>query len=93
MEDERPFSVGRLILGSILGVFVGLGCLLASLMVTPVIGRYFLLIPALNALLLAGAAVFAITLAHDKGLARGMLISLSLVFLLNAICGVSMIRR
>lgn len=30
MEDERPFSVGRLILGSILGVFVGLGCFLAS---------------------------------------------------------------
>ena len=92
VEDEQPFSVIQLVVGFFLGMFVGLGCFVISVAIVPLIGQHDLLIPMLNLVLLTGAAVFAIRNAHDRGLSRGMLISLSLLFIFNVICGVSMIR-
>jgi hypothetical protein len=46
----------------------------------------------LNAAMLVGAAFLAFRHDTRDSLARGMLISLSLIFIFNVICGVSMIR-
>ncbi len=93
MEGERLFSVFRLIFGLFLGLVVGLGCFLLSLTIIPIVGRNDFLIPMLNAAMLAGAAFLAFRHdTQDRSLARGMLISLSLIFIFNVMCGVSMIR-
>jgi hypothetical protein len=92
MDGERGFSVFRLIFGLFLGLVVGLGCFLLSLTIIPLVGRNVFLIPMLNAAMLVGAAFLAFRHDTRDSLARGMLISLSLIFIFNVICGVSMIR-
>jgi len=89
---QRPFSVVRLLGGMLLGIIVGLACIAVDFVIAPAAMRHPFLFPVANAIVLIVAATFAIKRVHDGGLGRGLLISLSLIFILNAICGVNLIR-
>ena len=89
---RRPFSVIRLLGGMLLGLVIGLACIAVDFVIGSATMRRPFLLPVANAIVLIVAATFAIKRVHDGGWGRGLLISLSLVFILNAICGIILIR-
>jgi hypothetical protein len=91
MEDERPFSVGQLIKGFFAGLLIGAACLALDLLLGLVLGgtHFRFLGSVVIAFLLIGIAAVAVKRSRDSGFLRGMLISISLAFIVCTICGVA----
>ena len=80
-------------LGFGLGLIGGILCFA----ITVVVGMTFQskhgwVFPLLNAIALILAGIIALRNYNESGVARGAVIALSLVFLLNAICGIAFMR-
>jgi hypothetical protein len=92
-DENEAMRPGRIALGVVLGFVLGAVCFVIAICVGLAIGSpHQWIFPLLNAFLLAGAFLLALKNYSDSGLARGIVIALSLVFILNTICGIVYIR-
>lgn len=95
-EEQKGFSIGLLIVGTFAGLLGGTiavvvcGFFLLSVLVRI---RAVWLVPLANAALLVLLGYFALKSGADRGFARGLVVGFSLIFVLNAICGVSMLGQ
>ena len=90
MSEVRQQSALKVALGFGLGLIGGALCFA----ITVVVGltfqsRHGWVFPLLNAIALMLAGIIALRNYNESGVARGAVIALSLVFLLNAICGIA----
>jgi hypothetical protein len=77
------------VLGLLLGVLISLGCLFLSIFLGMTISpSHGWLFPLLNAVGLAVAAIVALRQMRESSYALGIVIALSLAFLLNTACAV-----
>ena len=90
--EVKSFSVLKVMLGFALGLLLSLGFFFAALFVGPAAGRKMWMVPVLNGIALATACIVSLRSSDESGLARGALLAFSVVFCLNAICGVSFLR-
>jgi len=95
MDEPRIRGID-LFLGFLIGLGIGVGCFVMTLVLAmniPGMGGWPF--PVLNGAALMVAGYFAARNFNESGMARarGVVIALSLVFLLNGICGVSLARR
>lgn len=95
MPDESVHSTDRVVLGFILGLLLSAACFV----ITVLIGLQLFprqdqwgVFPLLNAIVLVLASLYALRKYNESGVARGTVIALSLVFLVNAICGIGWIH-
>ena len=91
-EYERRSTI-QVVLGFLLGVVFSLGCLFLSIFLAYTLNLrgawpYF----ALNTLAIIGAGIVALRHFRRSSDAAGAVIALSLALLLDAICGVSILR-
>jgi hypothetical protein len=94
IEPEKiPRSTLEVVLGFLLGVLVSLGCLFLSIFLGMTISpSHGWLFPLLNAVGLAVAAIVALRQMRESSYALGIVIALSLAFLLNTACAVYVSR-
>jgi uncharacterized membrane protein YccC len=91
--EKTPRSTIEVILGFLLGVVISLACLFAAIFLGAMIyPRHSWLFPVLNALGLILAGIVALRHMKESTYALGIVISLSLAFLLNTACGVAFLR-
>jgi uncharacterized membrane protein YjdF len=89
MPDESVRSTQKVALGFILGLALSAICFVIAAYVGMALrSRHLWLLPLLNAIVLILATLSAFSKYNESGIARGMVIALSLVFLVNAICGI-----
>ncbi len=83
----------QLILGVLFGVLISMGCLFLTIFLGMTISpSRTWLFPLLNAAGLAFAGIVAFRQRKESSYALGMVIALSLAFLLNTACGVVYFR-
>ena|ERR1700730_1809273 len=94
IEPEKiPRSTLEVVLGLLLGVLISLGCLFLSIFLGVTISQSpRWLFPLLNAVGLAVAAIVALRQMRESSYALGIVIALSLAFLLNTACAVYVSR-
>jgi hypothetical protein len=93
MPDESAHSTEKIVLGFVLGLVLGAGCFVIAAVVGLSLGsRHNWMFPLLNAIALVLVCLYALRKYHESGIARGTVIALSLVFLVNAICGMGWMR-
>ncbi|MGA2746013.1 MAG: hypothetical protein ABSE44_15050 [Candidatus Sulfotelmatobacter sp.] len=91
--EKTPRSTLEVVLGCLLGVLISLGCLFFSIFLGMNLGQgHRWLFPVLNAAALAVAGIVALRQMRDSSYALGVVIALSLAFLLNTACGVAFFR-
>jgi hypothetical protein len=89
MPDESVHSTPKVKLGFLWGLILGAVCFVISVVVGMNLGpRHNWVFPLLNAIALVLASLLALRKYNESGIARGTVIALSLVFLVNAICGI-----
>jgi type III secretory pathway component EscS len=90
---KTPRSTREVILGFLLGVLASLVGLIVCIFLGMTLGlSRDWLFPVINGLGLVVVGVFALRRVRESSLALGVLIAISLTFLLNAACGVVMFR-
>jgi hypothetical protein len=89
MPDESGHSTQKVALGFLLGLILSAGCFVIAVVVGMSLGsRHNWVFPLLNAIALILVSLYAVSKYHESGIARGTVIAFSLVFLINAICGI-----
>jgi hypothetical protein len=89
MPDESVHSTPKIVLGFALGLIVSAACFVIAVSVGIALrSRHNWVFPLLNAIALSLASIIAWSKYHESGIARGAVIALCLVFLVNAICGI-----
>ena len=89
MPDERVHSTQKVALGFLLGLILSAGCFVIAVVLGMSLGsRHNWVFPLLNAIALILVGLHAVRKYHESGIARGTVIAVSLVFLVNAICGI-----
>jgi heme/copper-type cytochrome/quinol oxidase subunit 4 len=89
MPDESAGSTRKVVLGFLLGLILSAVCFVIAVVVGMNFGsRHNWVFPLLNAIALILVSLYAVSKYHESGVARGTVIALSLVFLVNAICGI-----
>jgi heme/copper-type cytochrome/quinol oxidase subunit 4 len=89
MSDESVHSTKKVALGFILGLLLSAICFVGAVGVGLALGtRHNWVFPLLNAVALVLVSVYALSKYNESGIARGTVIALCLVFLVNAICGI-----
>jgi hypothetical protein len=89
MPDESVHSTKKVALGFLLGLILSAGCFVIAVVTGMYLRtRHNWMFPLLNAMLLILATLSALTKYNESGIARGTVIALSLIFLVNAICGI-----
>lgn len=89
MSDDNVHSTQKVALGFILGLIISALCFVIAVYVGLALGtRHNWVFPLLNAVALVLVSLFALRKYKESGIARGTVIALCLVFLVNAICGV-----
>jgi hypothetical protein len=89
MPDESVHSTQKVALGFVLGLITSAVCFVIAVVVGMGLGsRHNWVFPLLNAIALVLASLLALRKYNESGIARGTVIALSLVFLINAICGI-----
>jgi len=89
MPDESAGSTRKVVLGFLLGLILSAVCFVITVGVGLTLrSRHNWVFPLLNAILLILASITALNKYNESGIARGTVIALSLVFLVNAICGI-----
>jgi heme/copper-type cytochrome/quinol oxidase subunit 4 len=89
MPDESVHSTQKVVLGFILGLILSAICFVIAVVVGMTLGsRHSWVFPLLNAIALILVSLYALSKYNESGIARGTVIALSLVFLVNAICGI-----
>lgn len=89
MPDESYHSTRKVALGFLLGLILSAICFVIAVIVGMNLGsRHNWVFPLLNAIFLILASLSALNKYNESGIARGVVIALSLVFLVNAICGI-----
>ncbi len=90
MPDESAHSTPKVGLGFILGLALSALCFVIAAYVGMALrSRHLWVLPLLNAIALILATLSAFRKYNESSIARGMVIALSLVFLVNAICGIA----
>jgi hypothetical protein len=97
MLETQPEKIHRstleVILGFLLGVVLSLGCLFFTIFLGLTINpRHDWLFPLFNAVELFAAGIVAFRQMRDSSYALGVVIALSLAFLLNTACGLVYLR-
>ena len=93
MPDESVHSTQKVALGFILGLALSAACFVIAVFVGVTLrSRHSWVFPLLNAIALILVSLYAIREYKESGIARGTVIALSLVFLVNAICGIGRMR-
>jgi hypothetical protein len=93
MPDESVHSTGKVALGFFLGLILGAVCFVIAVVVGMNLGsRHNWVFPLLNAIALVLASLLALRKYNESGISRGMVIALSIVFLINAIGGIGSMR-
>jgi type III secretory pathway component EscR len=88
---NNPRSTTQVILGFLLGVVLSLACLFFSILLGNALGvRQTWMYPALTGVALVASGIVAARMYRESSYALGVLIAVSLGFLLNAICGVAL---
>jgi len=91
--EKTPRSTLEVVLGFLLGVLISLGCLFFSISLGMTISpSHSWLFPLLNAVGLAVAGIIALRQMRESSYALGIVIALSLSFLLNTGCAVAFSR-
>ena len=90
---DNPRSTGEVILGFLLGILASLGCLFFCIVLGMNLGGPSWLFPVINGLALVAVGIVALRNVPESSYYMGVLIAVSLVFLLNAACGVTLIQR
>lgn len=89
MPDETVHSTRKVALGFLLGLILSAVCFVIAVVAgISLRSRHNWVFPLLNAILLILASTAALNKYNESGIARGTVIALSLVFLVNAICGI-----
>lgn len=89
MPDESVRSTRKVALGFVLGLITSAVCFAIAVSVGLALrSRHNWVFPLLNATALTLASLFALSKYNESSVARGAVIALSLVFLVNAICGI-----
>ena len=89
MPDESVHSTQKVALGFVLGLILSAVCFAIAVSVGLALGsRHSWVFPLLNAIALILTSLYALSKYNESGIARGAVIALSLVFLVNAICGI-----
>jgi|HubBroStandDraft_4_1064222.scaffolds.fasta_scaffold52343_3 hypothetical protein len=91
--EKTPRSTVEVILGCLLGVLISLGCLFFAIFLGTNLGQgHSWMFPLLNAAALAVAGIIALRQMRESSYALGIVIALSLAFVLNTACGVVLLR-
>jgi uncharacterized membrane protein YccC len=85
-EGNRP-STGEVILGFLLGILASLLCLFFCVFLGSTLGGRPWTFPVINGLALVGVGIMALRKVRESSYALGVVIAVSLMFLLNAACG------
>ena len=89
MPDESVHSTANVALGFLLGLITSAACFVIAVYVGLALkSRHDWVFPLLNAAALVLVSLFALRKYNESGIARGAVIALSLIFLINAICGI-----
>jgi 1,4-dihydroxy-2-naphthoate octaprenyltransferase len=89
MPDESVHSTQKVALGFLLGLILSAACFVIAVVVGMNLhSRHDWVFPLLNAVALILVSLYAVSKYRESGIARGTVIALSLVFLVNAICGI-----
>ena len=91
MEPETEFSTAQLIRGLFAGLGIGLACLALDFFLGLVLAdtHFMFLGSVVIAVALIGIALLAAKRSRDRGFLRGLLIAISLAFIVCTICGVA----
>jgi heme/copper-type cytochrome/quinol oxidase subunit 4 len=90
MPDESVHSTKKVALGFVLGLFLSALCFVIAVNIGMNLRhQHNWVFPLLNAIALVLASLLALREYNESGIARGTVIALSLVFLVNAICGIA----
>jgi hypothetical protein len=90
--EGNPRSTVQVILGFLLGILASLGCLFFCIVLGMSLGGPSWLFPVINGLALVAVGIVALRNVPESSYYVGVLIAVSLVFLLNAGCGVAFLR-
>jgi hypothetical protein len=90
--EGNPRSTREVILGFLLGVLASLLCLFFCIFLGSTVGGRGWMFPVINGLALVGVGIIALRKMRESSYALGVLIAISLTFLLNAACGVAFYR-
>ena len=91
--DRTHRSTVQVLLGFLLGVAFSLGFLIFAIFLGMTFGsRHAWLLPVLNGVGLMVAGIIALRHLRESSYALGMVIALSLAFVLNTACGVLFVR-
>jgi hypothetical protein len=89
MPDESVHSTQKVALGFVLGLILSAGCFMVAVVVGVALkSSKSWTFPLFNAIALILVSLYALRKYRESGVARGAVIALSLVFLVNAICGI-----
>jgi hypothetical protein len=89
MPDESGHTTQKVALGFLLGLILSVVCFVIAVVVGMNLrARHDWVFPLLNAIALVVVSLFALRKYNESGIARGAVIALCLVFLVNAICGI-----
>lgn len=93
MSDDSVHSTKKVALGFMLGLILSALCFVIAVGVGLALSsRHAWVFPLLNAVALILVSLFALSKYNESGIARGTVIALSLVFLVNAICGIGWVH-
>jgi hypothetical protein len=93
MPDESGHSTQKVALGFLLGLILSAFCFVIAVGVGLALrSRGAWVFPLLNGVALVLVSLFALSKYNESGIARGTVIALSLVFLVNAICGIGWVH-
>ena len=85
-REGNSRSILRVALGFLLGVLVCVGCLFFSILLGAALGvRRLWMFPALNAIALVACGVFALRNLNKSSYPEGVLITISVAFILNVV--------
>jgi hypothetical protein len=91
--ESNPRSTIQVLLGILLGILVSLGCLFFSVFLGSALGlRREWMFPVLNALALVASGIIALRQWRESSYAQGILIAVSVALLLDAACGMALLR-
>jgi hypothetical protein len=89
MPDENVHSTQKVALVFLLGLILSAACFMIAVSVGLALkSRHNWVFPLLNAIALMLVSLYALSKYKESGIARGTVLALSLVFLVNAICGI-----
>ena len=84
--DNKPRSTLRAVLGFLLGTLVCISCLFFSILLGGALGlRHAWMFPTLNAIALVASGMLALRKAHKSSYSEGVLIAVSVAFILNVL--------